>query len=258
MSRGEEKLTSVHYWIQQNKIGLVRGRGKKKKGLFFLFFFRLLIRLICESPTSDYDPRNSSKNSRSKRSSTVGNNRCLTYSSTSSVSSLSSNILSTASDDRKLRHHIKTRQSKRTNLNTIDEIATNYLSPLTSPFRTNTTFFSSSNHDLQLILCPESQCCKQFVSITALNYHLSNAHKKTDSSLSISTQQANTQDEEDVAHILVNVADYVRRPSSDHQRQTTLTWPHPQMSSKFAQSSSLNNNDKVSKLLSTNSIRFVF
>lgn len=132
---------------------------------------------------------------------------------------------------------------------------------MTSPFRTNTTFFSSSNSESQLISCPESQCHKQFVSTIALNYHLSNAHKKTDSISTVSIQQANTRDEEDVALILANVADYVRRPSPrsspEHQRQTTLTWPCPQISSNLVLSSSLNNNEQNSISLSANSTRSI-
>ena len=209
----------------------------------------LLIRLTCESPTSDYDARSSSKTSRAKRANANGNHR-------SSSQQLSLNNQSSSSDDRRLRSSsIKSRQSKRTNLSTIDEVPSSS-SPLTSPFPTNTTFFpssssSSSNQESQLIPCPESQCHKQFVSTIALNYHLSNAHKKTADSIStVSIQQANTRDEEDVAHILANVADYVRRPSPrsspDHQRSTTLTWPSRQISSNLVLSSSLNNNEQTS------------
>ncbi|CAF4988429.1 unnamed protein product, partial [Rotaria socialis] len=78
------------------------------------------------------------------------------------------------------------------------------------------------------------------VSDIALQYHLSNGHKKVDSNSTVTTtlQQASTRDEEDVAHILANVADYVRRPSPPHsshenQRQTMLTWPCPQISSNL-------------------------
>jgi hypothetical protein len=172
---------------------------------------------------------------------------------------ITSTALSSGSDDRKLRNNIKSRQSKRTNFNTIDEILTprNNSSPLTSPFRTNRTFFSSSNPESQLISCPESQCHKRFASNIALSYHLSNAHHKTEPTSSSTISQANTRDEEDVAHILANVADYVRRPSPrsspDHQRQTTLTWPCPQISSNLVLSSSLNNNEQTL----TNSTRFV-
>jgi len=84
-----------------------------------------------------------------------------------------------------------------------------------------------------------------------------------------------TRDEEDVAHILANVADYVRRsspPSSircspEHQRpsladsppsnlktlenSSTLTWPCPQISSKLVLSSPLN------QILSPDSTKFV-
>jgi hypothetical protein len=219
--------------------------GLSEVNIYFFFccivFVFLLIRLTCESPTSDYDPRNSSKTSRAKRGNANGNHR-------SSFQQLSLNNQSSGSDDRKLRSSIKSRQSKRTNLSTIDEIPLS--SPLTSPFPTNTTFFPSTNHESQLIPCPESQCHKQFVSTIALNYHLSNAHKKTDWISTGSIQQANTRDEEDVAHILANVADYVRRPSPrsspDHQRATTLTWPCPQISSNLVLSSSLNNNEQIS------------
>ncbi|CAF3247584.1 unnamed protein product [Rotaria sp. Silwood2] len=214
-------------------------------------------RLTCESPTSDYDVRNNSKTSRTKRSNVGGNNRCSNYQS--SFQQLSSTTFNSGCDDRKLRNNIKSRQSKRMQLNTIDEITTNHSSPLTSPFRTNTTFFSSNNNEIQLISCPESQCHKQFVSNIALQYHLSNSHKKIDSTSTISIQQANTRDEEDVAHILANVADYVRRPSPhsspEHQRQTTLTWPCPQISSNLVRSSPLNNNEQISIHLSTNPTR---
>ncbi|CAF0959709.1 unnamed protein product [Rotaria sordida] len=213
-------------------------------------------RLTCESPTSDYDARNSSKTSRTKRSNAGGNNRFSNYQSSSLSSScqqLSSNTLISGCDDRKLRNNIKSRQSKRIQLNTFDDLATN-----NSPsYRTNTAFFSSINNDIQLISCPESQCHKQFVSNIALQYHLSNAHKKIDSISAISIQQANTRDEEDVAHILANVADYVRRPSPEHQRQTTLTWPCPQISSNLVRSSPLNNNEQTSIHLSTNPTRCV-
>ena len=207
------------------------------------------LRLICESPTSDYDARHSSKTSRTKRASAGGNNRCLNYHSTSSFQQLSSHVLSASSEDRKLRNNIRSRQSKRAALNSIDEASTNQPSPLTSPFQANTTFFPSSTPDAQLIPCPESQCHKRFVSTVALNYHLSNAHKKSDDSLSATAPQPNTRDEEDVAHILANVADYVRRPSPrsspDHQRQAVLTWPCPQISSNLVLSSPLVNNEQA-------------
>ena len=211
-----------------------------------------MYRLTCESPTSDYDPRSSSsKTSRGKR--TSGNSRY-------SFQQLTSTNLSSGSDDRKLRNNIKSRQSKRTNLNPVDETITTTAnsSPLTSPFPSNTTFFPTTNHETQLISCPEDQCHKQFVSTIALTYHLSNAHKKTETLSTIPIPQANTRDEEDVAHILANVADYVRRPSPrsspDHQRQTTLTWPCPQISSNLVLSSSLNNNEQTNIPSST---RFV-
>lgn len=142
---------------------------------------------------------------------------------------------------------------------------------MNSPFRTNNqTFFPSettttNSNEPQLISCSESQCQKRFVSNIALSYHISNAHKKTQSTSS-TVSQANTRDEEDVAHILANVADYVRRsspPSSirsspDHQssgssnsplstmkplENSTLSWPCPQISSNLVLSSSLNNTE---------------
>ncbi|CAF1597614.1 unnamed protein product [Rotaria sp. Silwood1] len=216
-------------------------------------------RLTCESPTSDYDVRNSSKTSRAKRSNISGNNRCSNYQTiSSSFQQLSSNTFNTGCDDRKLRNNIKSRQSKRLQLNTIDDLSTiNNSSSIISPY------ISSTNNDIQLISCPELQCHKQFISNIALQYHLSNAHKKIDSlsssssSSTISIQQANTRDEEDVAHILANVADYVRRPSPEHQRQTTLTWPCPQISSNLVRSSPLNNNEQISIHLSTNPTRCI-
>ncbi|CAF1246554.1 unnamed protein product [Adineta steineri] len=222
-------------------------------------------RLICESPTSDYDARNSSKTSRAKRASAGGNNRCISNQLTNSSQQILSTTLSSGSDDRKLRNNIKSRQSKRTNLNIIDEIATTpqNSSPLTSPFPSTTTFFpSSTTAESQLISCPELQCHKKFVSTIALNYHLSNSHKKTDSNLSLSIQQpTNTRDEEDVAHILANVADYVRRPSPrsspEHQHQTTLSWPCPQISSNLVLSSPLINNEQTTIPLSTNPTRCI-
>jgi hypothetical protein len=246
-----------HYLIQPNKIGLALGkRNITIQYLFRSLLFFFFIRLTCESPTSDYDPRISSKTSRAKRAHAGGNNRCSNH---HSFQQISSNTLSSGSDDRKLRNNIKSRQSKRT----CETLTTNNnsSSPLTSPFRTNTTFFPSSNSESQLISCPESQCHKQFVSNIALNYHLSDAHKKTDSISTVSIPQPNTRDEEDVALILANVADYVRRPSPrsspEHQRQTTLTWPCPQISSNLVLSSSLNNNEQNSIPLSTNSTRCV-
>jgi hypothetical protein len=241
------------------------------------------IRLTCESPTSDYDPRTNNKTSRTKRTNAGGINRCSNHQSMSSFQQLTSTILASGLDDRKLRNNIKSRQSKRLNnfSTTITEettttTTTTNLSPLTSPFRANQNFFSSetpsttnsssSNLEPQLISCPESQCHKRFASNIALTYHLSNAHIKTEQ-ISAS-QQANTRDEEDVAHILANVADYVRRsspPSSircspEHQSQpnpsppSTLTWPCPQISSNLVLSSPLNNTERS---ISPNSTRFV-
>ncbi|CAM2710265.1 unnamed protein product [Rotaria socialis] len=221
-------------------------------------------RLTCESPTSDYDVRNCSKSSRAKRATAGGTTRCSYYQTPSNYQHVSSNIHISGSEDRKLRNNIKSRQSKRINLNTIDELSTNNSSPLTSPYPTNTTFFPSTNQEQQLISCPESQCHKQFVSDIALQYHLSNGHKKVDSNSTVTTtlQQASTRDEEDVAHILANVADYVRRPSPPHsshenQRQTMLTWPCPQISSNLVRSSPLNNNEQISMQLSTNPTRSI-
>jgi hypothetical protein len=246
--------------------------------------------LTCESPTSDYDPRSSSKTSRTKRTGAGGNNRCSNQQSISLCQQIISNNLSSGLDDRKLRNNIKSRQSKRLNNHptTITEETTNNSSPLTSPFRTNhQTFFSSettTNLEPQLTSCSEPQCHKRFASNIALSYHLSNAHKKpesTSSSSSSSISQTNTRDEEDVAHILANVADYVRRsspPSSircspEHSHQTitnsppsniktlencsssTLTWPCPQISSKLVLPSPLNNTERI---LSPNSTRFVW
>lgn len=203
------------------------------------------------------------------------------------------NTNSSGLDDRKLRNNVKSRQSKRLNNlpPSINDEPTNNLSPLSSPYRTtNQTFFppetsatpnnTSSNLDQQLISCPESHCHKRFASNIALTYHLSSAHKKTETTPAI-PQGNTTRDEEDVAHILANVADYVRRsspPSStrcspEHQTQTisncspsnikpldnntstTLTWPCPQISSNLVLSSSLNNTERS---LSPNSSRFVF
>ncbi|UJR22784.1 hypothetical protein I4U23_025816 [Adineta vaga] len=226
-------------------------------------------RLVCESPNSDYDARHNSKTSRTKRTGAGGTNRFFNSHSTISSQQYSSNNNSSGTDDRKLRNNIKTRQSKRTNLNSIDETTTtttnttsNTSSPLASPFPTNTTFFPSSNSETQLISCTESQCLKRFVSTIALNYHLSNAHKKSDANLSTPVvQQASTRDEEDVAHILANVADYVRRPSPrsspDHQRPTTLTWPCPQISSNLVLSSPLINNEPTIIPIPTNPTRCI-
>ncbi|CAF0815063.1 unnamed protein product [Adineta ricciae] len=251
-------------------------------------------RLTCESPTSDYDPRSSSKTNRSKRNSAGGTSRCVTQQSVSVSQQITSNSITIGVDDRKLRNNIKSRQSKRLNniAATITEEVTSNSSPLTSPYRANnqtsfpsetttTTTTTTANLEPQLISCTELQCHKRFTSTIALNYHLSDAHKKPETTLII--PQANTRDEEDVAHILANVADYVRRtspPSSmrsspEHQRQaipsptivnsppsniktlencspSTLTWPCPQISSKFVLPSPLNNAERV---LSPNSTR---
>lgn len=216
-------------------------------------------RLTCDSPTSDYDPRNSSKTSRGKRYNNNNNNGRSSFqqfaSNHSTATITPSTIITTTSDDRKLRNNIKTRQSKRTNPNNFDENQANNSSPLTSPYPTNSTFFPNNtatltNSETQLISCSESSCHKQFVSTTALNYHLSHAHKKTESISTTISQTNTTRDEQDVAHILANVADYVRRPSprsspDHHQRQTTLTWPCPTISSNLVLSSSLNNNEQT-------------
>lgn len=205
--------------------------------------------------------------------------------------------MSSGIDDRRLRNNIKSRQSKRINqlsMANVDEV-TNNGSPLTSPHLANQTFFTSetstsangktaatSNGEPQLILCPESNCHKRFASNVALSYHLSNAHPKSSTTTPTPISQANTRDEEDVAHILANVAHYARRvsPSSsirsspDHssnaisspnlhhspsssrnQIQTsTLVWPCPQISSNLVQSAALNNDERT---MSPNSIRFV-
>ncbi|CAF1397424.1 unnamed protein product [Adineta steineri] len=263
-------------------------------------------RLTCESPTSDYDARSTNKTSRSKRTGAGGNNRCSNQHAVSLCQQIASNTLTIGIDDRKLRNNIKSRQSKRLNnlSTTITEETTNNSSPLTSPFRANNpTFFSTetlssssstttttttatattttTTSEPQLISCSEPQCHKRFASNIALNYHLSDAHKKSETTSII--PQANTRDEEDVAHILANVADYVRRtspPSSircspEHHRQaipspaivnsppsniktlencspSTLTWPCPQISSKLVLSSPLNHTERT---LSPNSTR---
>jgi len=231
-------------------------------------------RLTCESPTSDYDARSSSKTNRTKRTGAGGNTRCSNQQSVSLCQQITSNNHLSGQDDRKLRNNIKSRQSKR--LNNLSTTINEEPSP---PFRTNNqTFFSSdtttNSSEPQLTSCSEPQCHKRFASNIALTYHLSNAHKKTESTPPPSSiAQANTRDEEDVAHILANVADYVRRsspPSSircspEHQRQiipnspptnikplennSPLTWPCPQISSKLVLSSPLN------KILSPNSTR---
>ena len=205
-----------------SKVNNKKKKHNIQKSIHLFPFFFLLIRLTCESPTSDYDARNSSKTSRGKRVNAGGNNRC----TTSSFQQLT--FSTTNSDDRKLRNNIKSRQSKRLNLNSTDE---------TSAFTTNLTSISET----QLVSCPENSCQKKFISIIALNYHLTNTHKKSEI---LSIPQANTRDEEDVAHILANVADYVRRPSPEHHNSTTLTWPCPQISSNLVLSSSLNNSEQ--------------
>ncbi|UJR26232.1 hypothetical protein I4U23_007575 [Adineta vaga] len=240
-------------------------------------------RLTCESPTSDYDPRSNNKTSRSKRNSAGGTNRCVTQQSVSVCQQITSNTVTIGVDDRKLRNNIKSRQSKRLNNITttiMEEVSTNS-SPLPSPHRASNQTFSSSeaattttNLEPQLISCTEAQCHKRFASTIALNYHLSNAHKKPETAAII--PQASTRDEEDVAHILANVADYVRRtspPSSircspEHHRQaipspaivnsppstiktiencspSTLSWPCPQISSKLVLSSPLNHTEQI-------------
>jgi hypothetical protein len=224
------------------------------------------IRLTCESPTSDYDARSSSKTSRTKRTGVAGgNHRCSNHQPISLCQQIASNNHLSGLDDRKLRHNIKSRQSKR--LNNLPTTITEEPSP---PFRTNNETFlpsetTSNSSEPQLTSCSEPQCHKRFASNIALSYHLSNAHHKTEPTSSTTISQANTRDEEDVAHILANVADYVRRsspPSSircspEHQRQilpnsppsniktvennSPLTWPCPQISSKVVLSSPLNN-----------------
>ena len=259
---------SEHYWIQPNKIGLVQGKifsHTQNK----IFFMSISIRLTCESPTSDYDPRSSNKTSRTKRTGggAGGNNRSSNNQQSISLCQqvISNNHLS-GLEDRKLRNNIKSRQSKR--LNNLP-LTTNEETPNNSPpFRSNNrTFFpsDSTSTEGQLLTCSEPHCHKRFTSNLALTYHLSNAHKKNESTSNTSISQANTRDEEDVAHILANVADYVRRsspPSSlrcspEHQRpsltnspppinikplenSSTLTWPCPQISSKPVLSSPLN------------------
>ncbi|CAF0721418.1 unnamed protein product [Rotaria sp. Silwood1] len=246
-------------------------------------------RLTCESPTSDYDARSSSKTSRTKRTAGAGGNtRCSNpqQQSVSLCQQISSNNLSTGLDERKLRNNIKSRQSKRLNniSTSINDEIINNSSPLTSPYRTNNqqTFFASetpsptttatttlsSNLEPQLISCSESHCHKRFASNIALSYHLSDAHKKTDV-ITPTIPQANTRDEEDVAHILANVADYVRRSSPPSSKRcspehhmsssnlktienSSLSWPCPQISSKLVLSASLNNAERI---LSPNSPR---
>ena len=283
-----------HYWIQPNRIGLVQGKinneKKKKKKKKRTNSYLFSIRLTCESPTSDYDPRSSSKTSRTKRTGAGGNNRCSNQQSVSLCQQVISNNHLSGLDERRLRNNIKSRQSKRLNnlpINANDDVVNN--SP---PYRTNNqTFFSSetttttttttttptasNSSEPQLMPCSEPQCHKRFASNLALSYHLSNAHKKTESTPSPSIPQVSTRDEEDVAHILANVADYVRRsspPSSircspEHPRSTlsnsppsnlkplenssNLSWPCPQISSKLVLSSPLN------QILSPDSTKFV-
>lgn len=276
MSHGEGKRMSEHYWIQPNRIGLVQGKTSKNEKFILL---STSIRLTCESPTSDYDPRSSSKTSRNKRTSAGGNTRSSNNQpSISLCQQVMSNNHLAGLDDRKLRNNIKSRQSKR--LNNLPLTANDELPNHSPPFPSNNrTFFpsdsTSNSSDSQLTTCTEPQCHKRFTSNLALSYHLSNAHKKTESNPSSSISQANTRDEEDVAHILANVADYVRRsspPSSlrcspEHQRpslansppvnikpienSSTLSWPCPQISSKLVLSSPLN------PILSPDSTRFV-
>jgi len=215
-------------------------------------------RLTCESPTSDYDARGSNKTSRSKRTGAGGSTRSSTQQNISLCQQVTSNNHLAGLDERRLRNNIKSRQSKRLNNlssnNTNDETPTNSPPPRT----TNQTFFPSETSSTS-ISCSEPQCYKRFSSTTALSYHLSNAHKQTEST---TVPQASTRDEEDVAHILANVADYVRRsspPSSIHcspehqnsppsitntikplENSSALTWPCPQISSKLVLPSSLN------------------
>lgn len=237
-------------------------------------------RLTCDSPTSDFDGRTNIKSSRSKRTSAGANTRSSAQNqAVSSFQQITSIILSSGIDDRRLRHNIKSRQSKRINqLSTTNaDEHTNSGSPLASPHRTNQSFFSSettttvsnakgtttSNGEPQLIPCSESNCHKRFASKVALSYHLSNAHPKS-SNMSNTVSQANTRDEEDVAHILANVAHYARRsspPSSirsspEHtstSQTSSLTWPCQQISSKLVQPAALNNDERT---ICSNSIRF--
>ena len=279
--------------LNQAGLGLSKVRAHRMFAPLSLILCFDQIRLTCESPTSDYDARTSSKSGRSKRTSASGTtSRCANQQqqSLTSFQQITSAILASGADDRKLRHNIKSRQSKRLNnlpASSADESTANS-SPLTSPYPSNQTFFppetstdqSASNLEPQLIPCSESHCHKRFTSSIALSYHLSNAHQPPQSTSSTATttttttttmtsttvSQASTRDEEDVAHILANVAHYARRsspPSSvqcspEHQRQalpspaivhsppsTTLTWPCPQITSKFVLSSSLNNSERT-------------
>jgi hypothetical protein len=154
-------------------------------------------------------------------------------------------------DDRKLRHNIKSRQSKRINPSLSDDQSLQTSSPL--PCRNPST---SNSNESKLIPCSELQCHKQFTSSIALSFHLNDAHRtvndeqtpQTSSSSSSSSTRPNSRDEEDVAHILVNVADYVRRASPEHQqRPATLSWPCPQISSNRVLSSSLNNTEATER-----------
>ena len=244
------------------------------------------LRLTCESPTSDYDPRTSQKASRTKRANASGNSRSShQHASVSSFQQITSIILASGSDDRKLRHNIKSRQSKRLNhlSSTTTDETTSSPSPLSSPFRTTQTFFppESSNGDSSLLPCSEANCHKRFTSTIALGYHVSDAHHKSEpSSASTTVSQASTRDEEDVAHILANVAHYARRssppssirssperaqqemPSPPSTRTSlappgnasSLTWPCPQISSKLVQPAALNNDERTP---SPNAVRFV-
>ena len=265
-----------------NETGLGLSKVKSINQFSVIMFVLFKIRLTCESPTSDYDPRSSSKTSRTKRTSAGGNARCSNQQSLSLFQQVTSNNHLSALDDRKLRNNIKSRQSKRLNnlpTNVNEEVANN--SP---PFRTanNQTFFpsetttaSSNSSEPQLLTCSEPQCHKRFASNLALSYHLSDAHKKVELTPLSSIPQVNTRDEEDVAHILANVADYVRRSSPpasirsspEHPRSTlcnsppshfkplenpsTLSWPCPQISSKLVLASPLN------QILSPDSTKFV-
>ena len=160
-------------------------------------------------------------------------------------------------DDRKLRHNIKSRQSKRTNPTVTDETST------IGQSSGNPSHSTISPAEPKLILCSEAPCQKQFTSIMALNFHISDAHRKVEETPRPTAPVPSTRDEEDVAHILVNVAEYVRRsspPSSkraspDHQRPTTLSWPCPQISSTQVLSSPLSNNEQTSSSSPANANR---
>jgi len=259
--------------FNQTRLGLSEVKTNKqtnKQTNILIYYFRIRIRLTCESPTSDYDARGSSKTSRSKRTGAGGSTRSSTQQNISLCQQVTSNNHLAGLDERRLRNNVKSRQSKRLNNlssnNTNDETPTNSPPPRT----TNQTFFPSETSSTS-ISCSEPQCYKRFSSTTALSYHLSNAHKQTEST---TVPQASTRDEEDVAHILANVADYVRRsspPSSIHcspehqnsppsitttikplENSSALTWPCPQISSKLVLPSSLN------QVLSPDSSKYVF